>query len=34
MIKILSAVIITKNEEHNIRRCLESVKYLVSEIMV
>lgn len=30
----LSAVIITKNEELNIRRCLESIKDLVSEIII
>ena len=31
---LISAVIITKNEERNIRRCLESVKDVVDEIVV
>ncbi|MBI9072008.1 MAG: glycosyltransferase family 2 protein [Melioribacteraceae bacterium] len=34
MVKNLSAVIITKNEETNIGRCLESIKDLVSEIVI
>lgn len=31
---LLTAVIITKNEEKNIRRCLESVKDVVDEIVI
>lgn len=34
MIDNLSAVIITKNEESNIRRCLESIKNFVAEIII
>ena len=31
---LLSVVIITHNEEHNIRRCLESVRAVADEVVV